>query len=420
MTSRLDVEGGARLTGIVSVPGDKSVSHRAVLLAARARRASRLVNLSPGADVAASTRLARALGASLTGSARETLVEPARRASEDRNVDCANSGTTMRLGAGLVAGWPGSTTLTGDASLMSRPMGRVVQPLRAMGATIDCRDGRAPLVVRGGRLHGAIHRLSVASAQVKGALLLAGLDARGPTTVLEPVSTRAHTEQMLLAAGVRVERGDGFVRVWPGEIDGLDLVVPGDPSAAAFWATAATICPGSELRIPGVYSGPGRNGYLGVLRRMGADIDELPVGEGVVELVVRAAELRGVEISDPEEVAACIDELPVLMVAAAAADGVTELRGAGELRVKESDRLEAIAQMLRAFGVTVETSEDGLSVRGGGLRAGVVGSEGDHRIAMAAAVAGLAARGKSSVTGWEAVAVSDPGFAAQLPGVRIG
>lgn len=422
MTSRITVEGGARLEGTVPVPGDKSISHRALMLAARATGPSRLENLSPGADVESSACLARALGARLAGREAAVSVEPAaRRIVTEREVDCGNSGTTMRLGAGLVAAWPGTTHLYGDDSLSRRPMARVVEPLRAMGARVQDRDGRPPLEVMGSRLRGGEHRLTVASAQVKSAILLAALEAEGPTTVFEPTPTRAHTEEMLIAAGVEVERVADGVRVAPGPSTGLDMRVPGDPSAAVFWLVAATLCPESELRVEGVYSGPGRDGYRQVLARMGASVEASPsaAGSGAVDLVARHRALTGTVIDDPAEVAACIDELPALMVAAAAADGVTELRNAAELRVKESDRILAIAGLLHAMGIGVEVHDDGLTVQGGRLRGAVVDSGGDHRIAMAAAVAGLAAGGTTTVTGWEAVAVSHPRFAEDLASVRI-
>jgi len=325
----------------------------------------------------------------------------------------------MRLGAGLLAGRPGVTVLDGDGSLVTRPMQRVVDPLLEMGGDVRSREGHPPLTVRGQSLEGTEVRIGVASAQVKGAVLLAALDAAGPTAVMEATPTRAHTEEMLAKVGVKIQVERGCIRVSPGPTQGLNLKVPADPSAAAFWMVAACITPGSRIRAESVYLGPGRDGFVGILKRMGANLVAEADAAGEFTLEAAHGELGATVIDDPLEIAACIDELPALLVAAAMAEGTTVLRNASELRVKETDRIAAMATLLRAFAVDVEEFEDGLAVHGSHLSATRVDSGGDHRIAMAAAVAGMAASGRSEIATWEAVAVSDPGFEKVLQDVRI-
>jgi 3-phosphoshikimate 1-carboxyvinyltransferase len=290
-------------------------------------------------------------------------------------------------------------------------MDRVVEPLRAMGASIEGRDGGRfpPLVVRGGGLHGIDYTLPVASAQVKAAILLAGLAADGETIVREPVPTRAHTEELLALAGADVEVGEGWVRVRASRVKPLDLDVPGDPSQAAFWVVGACITPGSDLTVENVYRGPARTGFVDVLRRMGADVEMTADGD----IRARASSLRGADVGG-DEVAGLVDEVPVLAVAAATAEGTTVFRDAAELRVKETDRIATVASELSALGGRVEPRPDGLVVHGGGLRAGHVRSHGDHRVAMAMAVAALAVEGETTIDGWEAVATSYPGFEGDL------
>jgi 3-phosphoshikimate 1-carboxyvinyltransferase len=335
-------------------------------------------------------------------------------------LDCANSGTTMRMAAGLLAGRPFHAVLTGDESLLRRPMGRVVEPLRAMGARVDGRadGGYGPLAIRGGPLVGRRHAVPVASGQVKSALLLAGLQAAGTTEVVEPALSRDHSERMLAALGAPVARtGPASVRVEPGAPRAFELEVPGDPSSAAFFVVAAAVTPGSELVLEGVALNPTRLGFVEVLARMGAPVEvrvlEERLGEPVGELSVRSAPLVGTVVAG-DEVPRLVDEVPALAVAAAFADGVTEFRDVAELRVKESDRVAALEQELGQLGVGVETGPDRLVVRGGAPGPATLKSHGDHRVAMAAAVAANAVAGASTVRGWAAVAASYPRFAEDL------
>ncbi len=411
------------LRGEVRPPGDKSISHRALLLGALAGGVSRLSGLSDGADVAATAAAIEAFGAGVASEGGGTVVVTGGRSrlhEPAAPVDVGNSGTGIRLLAGWCAGIDGLTVLHGDSSVNRRPMGRVVSPLRAMGARVDGRAGGelAPLAVRGGGLTGIDVATPVASAQVKGAILIAGLAADGATTVREPVPTRRHTEELLVRFGADVVAGPGWATVRPSELHPADVAVPADPSQAAFWVVAATVVPGSELVLPRVYTGPGRSGFLRVLRRMGADIEVTPLPDepGVAGLVVRSAELRGTVVAG-EEVPDLIDEVPVLAVAAAFADGATSFRDAGELRVKESDRIATTVAGLRAVGVEADGAPDGLTVRGlggGPLPGGEVASAGDHRIAMAFAVAGMRAARGVTIAGWDAVSTSYPSFEEDL------
>lgn len=398
------------LRGTLRLPGDKSISHRALLFAALARGRSRISGLSDGDDVARTAAAVSAMGAVIEGDhvTGGSLHGPA------GVIDCGNSGTGIRLLAGWCSPRPWTTTLTGDESVRRRPMDRVVGPLREMGAVITTAEGdRAPLEINGRRLRGIDHKLRVASAQVKSAILIAGLDAEGETIVREPVPTRAHTEEMLAAAGADIEAADGVVRLRPSRLTPFSLDVPGDPSQAAFWVVAATIVEGSELILPNVYVGRARAGFLDVLARMGADIDVTPTGDHGADLRIRSAPLRATEVSG-SEVAGLIDEIPVLAVAAAAAEGVTVFRDAAELKVKESDRIASMTAALSAVGVKVDATDDGLVVTGGRISSGVIDSQGDHRVAMSMAVAGLAATGAVRVEGWDAVATSYPGFQEDL------
>jgi 3-phosphoshikimate 1-carboxyvinyltransferase len=324
----------------------------------------------------------------------------------------------MRMLCGLLAGRPFLSVLAGDESLSRRPMRRVVEPLRAMGATVDGRENGtlAPLAVRGGDLRGVHHQLAVASGQVKTALVLAALSASGVTEIEEPAPSRDHTERMLGALGAPVERvDDRRLGVEAGAPQPFELRVPGDPSSAAFFVVAATIVPGSAIVLEDVALNPGRVAYLDVLREMGARIEsevlETRLGEPVGTITVESAALRGIEIRGTE---AIIDELPVLAVAGAFADGVTTIADAGELAVKESNRIAALEQELGRLGVGVETRPDGLVVRGGVPHGATTASHGDHRVALAAAVAGLAAAGETTVRDWPVVAISYPRFEADL------
>jgi 3-phosphoshikimate 1-carboxyvinyltransferase len=435
------------------VPGDKSISHRALLFAALASGTSRLWWLADGDDVVRSRLAIEALGAKVRdgagspGEARELHQPPLRQTaaiagervgpvvivrgggfdglSEPETViDCGNSGTSIRLLIGILAGRPFHSVVTGDSSITRRPMGRVVDPLRRMGAQIDGRDGGrlAPLSIRGGDLRGMRHELPVASAQVKTALLLAGLQASGTTEVTEPALSRDHTERLLPAMGATLEAVPGGVRVEPasGGLTPLELAIPGDPSAAAFFVVGACITPGSDLVVTDVCLNPTRIGFVDVLRRMGADVEvvvkEERGGEPVGDIRAASGPLRATTIAG-EEIPRVIDEIPALAVAAAFAAGTTEVADAAELRVKESDRIGTVAQELSQLGIAVETKADGLFIAGGEPHGGLLKSHGDHRIAMAAAIAANACDGPSTVRGWRAVASSYPGFATDLASV---
>lgn len=411
------------LRGTVRPPGDKSVSHRAAILGALAEGASRITGFSPSEDCARTVEALAQMGVQIRRHEDVLVVrgpgpawgEPA------RVLDLGNSGTTMRLLAGVLAGMPGFRVLDGDDSLRRRPMGRVVHPLREMGACLDGRqDGNlAPLAVRGARLVGKEFTLAVASAQVKSCLLLAGLLAEGETWVQEPLPTRDHTERLLPLAGIGVATRGGAVGVrGPARPRPFELQVPGDPSAAAFWVVAASVVPGSEVVLRGVGLNPGRAGFLRVLSRMGASVRVTPgAGTGpepVGDLEVRGSALRGTEI-EPHEIPGLIDELPVLAVAACAARGITRVCGAGELRVKESDRIAGVVRGLSALGARIAETPDGWVIEGPSpLHGGRVSSLGDHRLAMAWAVAALGASGPVELEGAEAVAVSYPDFFGHL------
>ncbi len=412
--------GGRPLRGRVRVPGDKSVSHRALLLAAMASGTSRLSGLSAGDDVARTAHALAALGAGVEWDETDGVATV--NGGRDRlgpapaPIDLGNSGTSMRLLAGVCASLPWTTVLEGDQSLSRRPMDRVVVPLRAMGADAGGGGDRhlPPLSVGGGSLHGIDYELHVPSAQVKGAILLAGLAADGETVVRESVPTRAHTEEMLAAFGAEVDVSHDRLttRVRRSEVRPFELEVPGDPSQAAFWVVAACITPGSDLVVEGVYVGQARSGFLDVLARMGAAVDVRSTGDGRADLHASFAPLRGTEVSGAE-VPGLIDEIPALAVAAAAATGTTAFRDAGELRVKESDRVATLTQELSGLGCHVEALPDGLVVRGDAeMHGGDVDSHGDHRIAMALAVVGMAGTAGRPVRvhGWEAVDTSYPGF----------
>lgn len=416
------------LRGDARVPGDKSISHRAALLASVARGRTVIDNYSPGEDCAATLRCIAALGAVVErdGPARVAVTGVGGHGfrSPGRPLDAGNSGTTLRLLLGLLAGQPVEATLTGDASLRRRPMARVVEPLRRMGATITGPDGgaRAPLTVRGGALRGITHHSPIASAQVKSALLLAGLFARGTTAVTEPALSRDHTERILPLFGVRVEREGLRVAVEGGqEVRACPrLAVPGDLSAAAFYLAAGALCPDGEVTVRGVGVNPTRTGFLEVLAAMGARVEIRPATrpeepaatawEPVADVTVRPGPLQAVDIGG-ESIPRLIDEIPVLAVLATQARGVTRIRDAAELRVKETDRLRAVAEELRRLGADVEEFPDGLAIRGPvRLRGATCSARGDHRMAMALAVAGLVAEGETVIEGAGAAAVSDPTF----------
>jgi 3-phosphoshikimate 1-carboxyvinyltransferase len=413
----LGITGRATLHGTITVPGDKSISHRCILLAALADGTSRIRGLSGGADVRHTLAAVAALGAQVSTAPDGTVAVTGGTLRESTHViDVGNSGTGIRLLAGLTAGFPFLTVLAGDDSVASRPMDRIAVPLRLMGAQVDGRSGGTftPLVVRGGALRGIDYASPVASAQVKSAILLAGLRADGPTTVSEPRPSRRHTEEMLAARGAAITVEDNVVTLAPSRLSPADETVPADPSQAAFWLAAAAALPGSDVTVPGIYLGPGRDGFIAVLLRMGADLEVIcEPGRGHT-VRARGRLLTGTDIT-PCEVPGLVDEIPALAVAAALADGVTRVRGAAELRLKESDRIAVIAEMLGAYGAPVEQLPDGLIITGPAtLRPARIRSHGDHRIAMAAAMAALAADGTTRIDGFEAVETSYPQFAEQL------
>jgi 3-phosphoshikimate 1-carboxyvinyltransferase len=422
------VEPAKRVVGELVVPGDKSIAHRALLLAALAQGDSLIEGLPPGEDVGATVACLRGLGARVqrsAGGARVTGAGLGSFATPHGILDCANSGSTMRLLLGVLAGSSVSATLDGDTSLRRRPMTRVIEPLKSMGARIESQDGRAPLAVTGTSLQGRRHVLGVPSAQVKSALLLAGLSASGPTTVVEPVATRDHTERLLRAMGTDVVAADGSIVIRPSHqpLRPIELTIPGDFSSAAFWMAAAAMRPGWSVIIRDVGLNPTRTAFLGLLDSMGAQVrvEQLADGEveprGLVTLTGRG--LRPIALSGTE-VAGAIDEIPVLLALATQANGVTSIDGAGELRVKESDRIATMAEGLRRMGAPVDERPDGVSVHGPArLRGATVESHGDHRIAMALAIAGLTASGPTRIDGADCVAVSYPNFFADLRTISL-
>jgi 3-phosphoshikimate 1-carboxyvinyltransferase len=426
------VEPATSLRGDVVVPGDKSISHRGLLLAAVAEGESALSGLGVSADTLATAEAVRALGAEVELAGDEARVHgvglrglhpPA------GPIDCGNAGTLLRLLPGLLAGQEGRFELVGDESLSRRPLERVAEPLRRMGVKVEATDGHAPLVVEGagGPLEAVRYELPVASAQVKSCVLLAGLYAGdGPTAVVERFPTRDHTERMLETAGVRVRRRPGEPAVWPPErLRPLRLEIPGDVSSAAPVLVAATLLAGSNVRVHGVGMNPTRGGFLAVLERMGARIAHFhrrsAGGEPVADLEVSPAELVGTEIGRAE-VPGLIDELPLFALVAGCARGESVVRGAEELRVKESDRLESVKEALRPLGIRIETTHDGFRVRGVPTRpkgGGVVNAAGDHRIAMLAAIAGLVSREGVTIEGAESVAVSFPDFFSMIDSLAL-
>jgi 3-phosphoshikimate 1-carboxyvinyltransferase len=424
------VEPAAALVGDLAVPGVKGICQRGVVLGAVADGESELRGFGHAADTDSAIEVARALGAEVDEPADDVvrvrgvglrgLREPG------APLDCANAGTVMRLAAGLLAGQEGRRfELVGDESLTRRPQERIAVPLREMGARVETTDGHAPVRIEGTELHPIRYELPVASAQVKSCILLAGLYARGgPTHVVERLPTRDHTERLLASLGVRVRRRGHEIAVEPVEsLPGLSLDIPGDFSSAAPFVAAATLLSGSELRIHGVNLNPTRTGFLDVLERMGARLAVFnrrrAGGEPVGDLEVRSAELVATEIG-PEEVPRLVDELPLFALVAACARGSSSVRGARELRVKETDRIETVTNALRALGIRIRASDDGFGVRGIPSRpkgGGRVDGAGDHRIAMLGAIAGLVSRDGVEVEGSEAVAISFPGFFELLDSV---
>ena len=420
---------GGTVCGEARVPGDKSISHRAIMLGALAEGATRVSGFLEGEDALATLTAFRDLGVEIERPGEsEVLVHGVglRGLKAPRGpLDLGNAGTGMRLMCGLLAGQAFDSELTGDASLCSRPMGRVIDPLQLMGAKIASEEGgRPPLRISGGRqLHGIHYDLPMASAQVKSCVLLAGLYSQGVTSVTEPAPTRDHTERMLRGFGYEIGSDNGVISLaGGGKLHAADIEVPADISSATFFLVAASIAPGSDLLLTHVGINPTRIGVLNILKLMGADItlkNRREVGgEPVADLHVRYAPLHGIEIPE-EQVPLAIDEFPALFIAAACAQGRTVLRGAKELRVKESDRIAAMAEGLTTLGIDNEILEDGIVIEGGTLGSGVIRTFHDHRIAMSFAVAALRAQGEIRVLDCDHVATSFPGFDALARGLGL-
>lgn len=427
------------------MPGDKSIAHRGLILGALADGDSMIAGLPEGEDVRATVACLRSLGVKISpfespegsrvGQGRGFRISPASGsgwgfATPHGSLDCANSGTTMRLLIGLLAGSRISARLDGDDSLRRRPMARVIEPLRRMGARIESQDGRAPLTVIGSSLQGRQHQLPVASAQIKSAILLAGLAARGPTTIVEPFTTRDHTERLLAAMGadLRIQfppptgeaeaRGSSIdLRPSHRPLQPIELMIPGDFSSAAFWLAAAALRPDWSITIRDVGLNPTRTSFLRILEQMGAEVQVDVTSSGIepagsVRVVGRPLEAIAL---GPGDVAALIDEIPALLALATQAHGVTTIRGAAELRVKESDRIAGMAEGLRRLGATVEERPDGISIHGPAfLHGATVDANGDHRIAMALAIAALVASDPTRINDADSVAVSYPEFFAHM------
>ncbi len=425
------VEPSPPLSGTFDVPGDKSISHRAVMLGALAEGVTEISGLLEGEDVLATMAAMRAMGVEVEGPSEGKVrihgVGLKGLSAPEGPLDMGNSGTAMRLLCGLLAGQDFATELVGDESLMRRPMERVATPLRDMGANVETRDGKPPVKIGPARdgLSPAVHHLPVASAQLKSALLLAGLYAKGETRVFEPAVTRDHTERMLQGFGCHLHRGDDWVSLSGGQVlKATRVEVPGDISSAAFFLVGAAMRPGSHVVVEGVGVNPTRTGILNVLEAMGAPVrrfnERVVAGEPVADLEVTGSRLRGIDIP-VDWVPLAIDEFPAICIAAACAEGDTTVRGAAELRVKESDRIAAMANGLKRLGIDVAEFDDGMTVRGGRLQGGEVDSRSDHRVAMAFAVAGGAATAAVRVRDCRNVATSFPDFVtkARSAGLRI-
>jgi 3-phosphoshikimate 1-carboxyvinyltransferase len=426
------IESGGRLGGTLRVPGDKSISHRSIMLGSIAEGETRVTGFLEGEDSLATLSAFRAMGVQIAGPENGNVViqgaGPHGLRKPDVPLDLGNSGTSMRLLAGLLAGQVFDATLVGDSSLSRRPMGRVIDPLSRMGAVIDSDENQtAPLTVRGGNnLRGIRYELPVASAQVKSSILLAGLYAAGETCVTEPVTTRDHTERMLQGMGYDLQvDGSTVCLSGGGTLQGMEIDVPSDISSAAFFLVGASIVPDSDLLLTHVGINPTRTGVIDILRVMGANIElqneRMAGGEPVADIRVRSAPLHGIDI--PERlVPYAIDEFPALFVAAAHARGRTVLTGAEELRVKESDRIQVMADGLQALGVDAQATPDGMIINGGPIRGGTVHSHGDHRIAMAFSMAAMIATGSVSIHDCANVNTSFPGFVslAATAGMSIG
>ena len=425
---RFQVKPGGSITGRLRAPGDKSMSHRTIMLGSIAEGITEATGFLEGQDALCTVNAFRAMGVTIDGPRNgqvriqgvglHGLKEP------NETLDMGNSGTSIRLISGLLAAQSFDATMTGDASLTKRPMGRVITPLQQMGAVIDSHDERPPLTVRGGQsLKGIHYVMPMASAQVKSCVLLAGLYAEGRTSVIEPAPTRDHTERMLQGFGYAVDSENGVISLsGGGNLQGAQLDIPADISSAAFFLVAASISEGSDLILEHVGINPTRSGVITILTLMGADIEimnERTVGgEPVADLSVRSAKLKGIEI--PEElVPLAIDEFPVLFIAAACADGETVLSGAEELRVKESDRIASMAEGLTRLGIANEVMPDGIRIQGGQMTGGEIDTYHDHRIAMSFSIAALRANGDIIVNDCDHVATSFPSFASLSKGIGL-
>ncbi len=416
-----------RLRGDVTPPGDKSISHRAAIFNAIAEGEARVENYGTGADLASTLRVLRGLGTHIDRHDDGAFTVRGGILTEPSDVlNTGNSGTTTRLMAGVLAGQPFMSVMTGDRSIRSRPMARIVDPLRLMGAEVDGRDGGrlAPLTFRGGSLHGIQYRMPVASAQVKSALLLAGLFAEGETTLEQPAVSRDHTELMFRSMGVEVAEDGLTVSVRPGRLSAMDVTVPADISSAAYWLVAGVCHPDAEVRVRNVGVNPTRTGILDALAMMGADVsvenERTEGGEPVADLVARSSSLRAAEIGG-DLIPRLVDEVPVLALAACFAEGTTVIRDASELRVKESDRLMASRVELSRMGAQVEELDDGLCVTGGRALSGATHrTYADHRIAMTMGVAGVVAAGETTVQSAQTASVSYPTFWDDLASLGEG
>ncbi len=423
------ISGPKRLRGEITAPGDKSVSHRAAMFNAIANGSATLTNFSPGEDCASTLDVLRSLGVEIdrgpgaeglgdtihvSGLGMHRLTEPA------EILDAGNSGTTTRLMSGILAGRDIFAVLSGDTSIRSRPMGRVVSPLRQMGAEIFGRKDNtlAPLAFAGGKLTGMRYEMPVASAQLKSSILLAGLRADGETQLTQPAQSRDHTERMLSAMGAHVETERNNVSVRPSELEAIDVYVPGDISSAAFWMVAGLVHPDAEITVRGVGINPTRAGVIDALKMMNADIslenERDAAGEPVADIVVRSSNLKGAVIAG-DIVPLLIDEIPIIAVAAAMAEGETRFEDAGELRVKETDRIAATADWMTAAGVRVETTTETMTVHGAGrLLGGTFNGHHDHRIAMSEGIAGLISESPVTITGAEIASISYPQFWTEI------
>jgi 3-phosphoshikimate 1-carboxyvinyltransferase len=426
---RFSVQPGGSLSGSLRVPGDKSISHRSIMLGSLANGVTRVSGFLEGEDSLATLKAFRSMGVAIEGPDEGRVVINGvgmhGLQAPDSALDLGNSGTSMRLMSGLLAGQGFDVTLTGDASLSSRPMKRVTDPLAQMGAVIETTEkGTAPLQIKGkASLHGIEYDMPVASAQVKSCLLLAGLYADGETCVTEPAPTRDHTERMLRGFGYEVQReGDRICINGGGQLTACDIDVPADISSAAFFLVGASIAENSDLTLQHVGINPTRDGVINILRLMGADIEVLNQrevgGEPVADLRVRSAKLKGIRIPE-DQVPLAIDEFPALFIAAACAEGETVLTGAEELRVKESDRIQVMADGMQILGIDIHPTADGAVIQGGQLGSGTVESQGDHRIAMSFAMAALRAKGAIEILDCANVNTSFPGFVTLAAGVGL-